>query len=61
MTKWTLCKLQGGGEIYLDLTAAIAMRPLEGGGTRVYFAAAEGDGKLGFTVADDTESLASHP
>jgi len=61
MAKWTLCKLQGSGKIYLDLTAAIAMRPLEGGGTRIYFAAAEGDGKLGFTVTDDTESLVSHP
>jgi hypothetical protein len=54
--KWIKCT-QGDGEIYLDLSAAIAIRPLGDGGSLVYFAAADGNGKFSFSVAEDPDDL----
>jgi hypothetical protein len=57
MTNWKRCTRRDKSAVYLNLAAAIAIRPFEEGFTRVYFSAGAEDNKLYFDVDDTPETL----
>jgi hypothetical protein len=57
MGNWKRCTRRDKSAVYLNLAAAIAIRPFEEGFSRVYFGAGSEDNKLYFDIVEAAESL----
>jgi hypothetical protein len=57
MGNWKRCTRRDKSAVYLNLGAAIAIRPFEEGFSRVYFGAGSEDNKLYFDIIEAAETL----